>query len=56
MDHRLPSLMAVRKSEELASTVSHQRMFKLTTFWPNNRPGVDIMIAIFANFPQNPML
>jgi hypothetical protein len=28
----------------------------LTTFWPNNRPGVDIMIAIFANFPQNPML
>jgi hypothetical protein len=30
MDHRLPSLTDGKKSEELPSTVGHQRMFKLT--------------------------
>jgi hypothetical protein len=30
LDHRLPSLMAIRKSEELPLTVGHQRMFKLS--------------------------
>jgi hypothetical protein len=29
MDHRWPSLTAIRKSEELPLTVGHRRMFKL---------------------------